>query len=318
MDSAIRSANGGRCIRASVGYCDATSRRHPRGRPGQYGFTLIELLVVVAIIALLIAILIPSLTKARSQAIQTQCASNVHQQLLCFMAYAADYKGRLPPNPTQYRTSPPYWYIDVVVQRDISYDQRTMFRPYVTGQMNLFTCPGNGGPAIDAPEINAWVKNTGYMLGHYFHLYNSVCVFKQSDFKNPWAPTTEWRSGGSPPIVPIVQDSFQAGNSSGGNINAPNTTFSFNHGPGISRSRYTYYSPFGNWRQSTNRAACEGASVGYLDGHALFVRNRKIANRNAWTLDMVWSGASVRVLNPGESPVNAGGAPLTVRAAYLK
>jgi prepilin-type N-terminal cleavage/methylation domain-containing protein len=318
MDSAIRSANGGRCIRASVGCCDAASRRQPRGRPGQYGFTLIELLVVVAIIALLVAILLPSLTKARAQAIQVHCTSNVHQQLIAFAAYAADWKGILPPNPSQLKGGAYnwYWYIDTVVQTGIGYDQRKLFRPYCTGQMNLFTCPGNGGPAIDDAAVNVFVKANGYMLGHYDHLYNSTCVFKGSSQNAPWAPKTEWRGGGAPALVPVVQDSFMAGNTSGGTTpNAPGTTFSFNHGPGRERSRYTMYSPFGNWRQSPNRAACAGVNLGYLDGHAVWIKNLRVTSTR-WTLDMYWSQQHTRPSHPGETPISAGGLPLTVKAQF--
>jgi len=61
------------------------------------GFTLIELLVVVAIIALLIAILLPGLTRARELARITVCASNIRQQSVGSYLYAQAANGFLPP-----------------------------------------------------------------------------------------------------------------------------------------------------------------------------------------------------------------------------
>ncbi len=55
------------------------------------GFTLIELLVVVAIIALLISILLPSLSKARAQSRTTQCASRISQLTKSLLIYAEDF-----------------------------------------------------------------------------------------------------------------------------------------------------------------------------------------------------------------------------------
>ncbi|QNN23612.1 prepilin-type N-terminal cleavage/methylation domain-containing protein [Planctomycetales bacterium ZRK34] len=107
----------------------------------RHGFTLIELLVVVAIIALLIAILLPSLSKARDTAKRITCMANLRQIGTTVVMYAGDYKQSLP-GPSSYGQFVGYGHPYTGVS---GYVAPYMGLPRISSTMRInpiFVCPG--------------------------------------------------------------------------------------------------------------------------------------------------------------------------------
>jgi len=64
------------------------------------GFTLIELLVVIAVIAILMSILMPALTRAQETGKRANCLANVKNLTLCWVMYSNDNNGKIPGGET--------------------------------------------------------------------------------------------------------------------------------------------------------------------------------------------------------------------------
>jgi prepilin-type N-terminal cleavage/methylation domain-containing protein/prepilin-type processing-associated H-X9-DG protein len=65
-------------------------------RPEKHGFTLIELLVVICIVSVLVAMLLPAMSRARTQARSVSCQSNLRQWATAGISYAHQHNGYLP------------------------------------------------------------------------------------------------------------------------------------------------------------------------------------------------------------------------------
>jgi prepilin-type processing-associated H-X9-DG protein/prepilin-type N-terminal cleavage/methylation domain-containing protein len=138
--------------------------RHSIKYRGSASFTLIELLVVVAIIAILIAILLPSLASARERARTVDCKSNGRQLFLVAQMYTNSWNDSYPPawnlsiTPSiawcgEYKKVGTVTYMDVTKSPLWPYlqEKKTLFCPTFTG----FTAKYSGSGAISGYGINS-------------------------------------------------------------------------------------------------------------------------------------------------------------------
>ena len=281
----------------------SAARRHVS--PHRRAFTLIELLVVIAIIAILAAMLLPALAKAKQKARQVSCISNLRQWGIAIQMYANDNKEGLPSDGMdsagtysggdskqlsawfnllpEYVSEKPLSYY--TTQTGVSHSDTTKnvdLIPYPSGVGKIYSCPAAQLVGSDFATLNG----TGAGADGFFSFVMNIDLKRQTP---GYATANAYPYPHMPKLV---------------NISKPvDTVFMFDCVFSPSQEvvngspQYNSVNPANRWRSFASRHS-NGGDINFLDGHVGYYKTAAVQAGGTMTGSAQEVAGSPLIWNP--------------------